>query len=141
MESEKTFSFSVNESIQADTINSSALPDWTLGETAKLFSYGISLLTTHHSTEFLSPAEVYDTIDTSDTAQMLTDMQDAVQNQSQYWKNISIPEVTVQFSSFKLSPLIQFDAATFELPVDMVTMQKMGEEYARLLYVEHEVWL
>lgn len=124
VESEKTFSFSVNDSFQAGSINSSVLPDWPLGETTKLFSYGISLLMTHYSTEFLSPADVYDSVSKSDPAQMLTDMQGVIQNEDKYWTNISVPEITVQFSNFNLSPQIQFNAVTFELPVEMETMQR-----------------
>lgn len=59
-------------------------------------------------------------------------MQDAIQNFSQAnlvstlgtnWSDISVSEMSIQFSSFKLSPHINFDAVTSDLPVAMETMQ------------------
>lgn len=134
LESGSSFKFSVSDNFSADT---TVMPDWSLDKTAKLFSYGMSLALYSYtdSSEFknalytLFPLDIYDLIDTSDDVQMLGDMQAAISTNGSFWSNISVAEMTVEFSSFQLSDHIQFDAVTFELPVELDTMQAWLNDY------------
>lgn len=74
-----------------------------------LLSYGCSAL------EFFSNVKSIDydvQVDTSDTSQMLTEMHERLLK----WNTVhEFLDIAYEFSPFRLSPQIQFDAITFEL--------------------------
>lgn len=132
---EKSAKFSMNDTFTPESADS-VMSEWKLDETATLFSYGLASLIDHFSREFTAPHDVNSMLDSSDAVHQLTSMQDAIQNLCETyattydssgtaanWTDISVSEMTVEFSSFNLSPQIQFDAATFNLPVTLGAMQ------------------
>lgn len=126
--SDSSFEFSMSDHFSADSTTGRVIPDWTLDKTAQIFSYGLSLsmmtfVTDGSAGYSVLPVEVYDAIKVSDDVQMLNDMQTVILNYTSKLHNVSVAEITVQFSSFQLSDQIQFDAVTFELPIDTDTMQ------------------
>lgn len=72
----------------------------------------------------------YDALCTNATMQLLTGIDTMVIDIPYY--NISTPEITIEFSTFELSPRIRFDVITFELSVKASIMVDWLLYYFRL---------
>lgn len=148
LKSDMIFKFSINDEI-TDSSAHSISTNWALDDMAQLFSYGVSIALTHYSDEYditldftndtgFASDKLVQRINTSNAWQTLSDMQREIVNSSSNWTNISVSEMNIEFSSFQLSPQMQFDAVTFELPVDMATMQQWMQDLSGVyLNFEH----
>lgn len=106
---------------------------WSLDDIGSLFTTGCAEVLINLSNVVTSniESELYRAMDISSSQHLLDSMQNAFYNDnftSGSWSNISVSEITVEFSSFSLSPWIQFDAVTFELPVTVEAMQAWANE-------------
>lgn len=128
--SDSSLHFSTSSEFAAGSVKESDLPnDWTLNKTANIFSFGLGVVLDVFTDGSRVPRDVFEQIDTSEATTMLTQMQAVTKNQS--WKNISTSEITIELSSLQLSPQVQFDAVTFELPVTWAKMggKQIGSDY------------
>lgn len=141
VKSDKSLKFTVNDNFKPEEANSITL-EWTLDEVTQYFltfEYMVQEfvdLSMNSNGELLSepcfvdggdPDMLYDAMNATDATQLLRNMKNAFRNKNlagTCFNNISIPEITVEISSFSLSPQIKFDAVTFELPVEMEIMQQ-----------------
>lgn len=114
--SSKYFAFSMIDHFTASLDDSDVLPNWTLAQTANIFLHGMPIL--DFACPYVDVSDTYHALNnSSDPIQMLTGMQRALSEELN-WTGIAASEIKVEFSAFQLSPQVQYDAVTFELPVD-----------------------
>lgn len=106
-----SYKFDMLELIKIGSVKPSDLPNGSPLDTANLFNHGFEILNEFAGSNKSSDIE----ISTSDTAQMLLDMRKMILSAN--WSNISTSEIGIQFSAIELSPRIQFNAISFDLPV------------------------
>lgn len=143
--SEEVFAFSMQDNFTAGSMASTTLPGGDPNKTALLFSYSFwtvwkIFVYPHYFNEEVSAASVLEATETADAATLLNNIQTLVNDlttdlESQdaadfsnldpsFWLNLSVPEITMEFANFDISPQIKFESVTLELPVKNQTMKE-----------------
>lgn len=142
VKSNKSLKFTVGNTFTANAAKDIE-SHWGLDEVTQIFSNGFEYmvqefvdLSMNSNGELLSepcfidggdPEMFHVAMNSSNATQLLNNMKSAFHNErlvGTCFSNISVPEITIEISSFWLSPQIKFDAVTFELPVAMEVMQQ-----------------
>lgn len=122
--SDQSFSFSVSDQFATGQIEANALPGGDVIATAVLFSYGLrALRKTFDQGGTETNADICSLVQAFNAAEFVTRAQAFMTNESSSsyignYLNVSVPEITVEFADFEISPLIRFEAVTFDLPVN-----------------------
>lgn len=140
--STESFTFTMEDTFTANSLNKSVLPGGDLQKTASLFSYSIWMLWRHFGSTYpynvdppwFGPVDFYNRTMTLDPATMLTNMQKLITNATGAldnvhdpnwlgaWYGVSNSEIKVELANFDISPQIKFETVTFDLPVGKETM-------------------
>lgn len=128
--SDARLTYSLGVDFGSEKIDSSALPGDDVNASAVLFSHGYWLFrqSVSDSTSRVTMQDIYDATKASDAATFLTQTQTFMSNVSSDAYagafNLSVPDMSIQFASFELSPQITFDSVTFEIPSTESAIQK-----------------
>lgn len=146
---DRSLTFSMSTDFSKEQVPASAFPGNDLNKANKLFSYGFwamwQLFGDGFDTTMVSNGaleDIYTNLQSSNAAQVLSNMQNLFSNITEQvddniekfinkeswpvtgiWTNISVPDITIEFADFQLSPLIKFESATFDLPVKASIMK------------------
>lgn len=132
--SSKSFTFSMDDDFTTKQVDATQFPNGNVQDTAMLLTgafYTIFSQFAILTTDYIPPLEynLAQDLKSSDAASLLTNIQNTIRNTtsllmidfnetSEYFSHsIDTPEITIELSSFQLSPQISFEAATFDLPV------------------------
>lgn len=89
----------------------------------------------------VNASSIYGAIETTDATELLTnipsiinctttDLENGIDNTTatdlNFWLNISIAEISIEFANCELSPQISFETLTFELPVKNATTRGLN---------------
>lgn len=128
-----SYSFSMSHNFTTDPVDSAVFANKSLNSTASLLIYSFWTMFAQFGdpSDSNHPDVIYDWLMplTNTPSKLLTNMQTVVQNvtdiidarndtQMGIWINISVPDITIEITSFDLTPEITFDAVTFALPLD-----------------------
>lgn len=144
--SDESFAFTMEDEFASGSIDSSALPGGDVNRTAALLTYAFWSL----SEIFIEPyyydtnstESIFNALKSTDAADLLSNFQAVIDSTAtrlanvsnssftapdlSFWLNISVPEIVMELTSFKLSPRVSFEAVTFELPVKNESMQSVN---------------
>lgn len=133
--STKTLSISMSEDFSSREISEVDLPNGSTNKTAVLFTYAFWTVCQHFGCGSFNTQPVYDSVYSTSASDLVMNIQETLTNTTQElespgisssdstWLNISMPEVSIVFSTFDLSPQITFESVTFDLPVKNETMK------------------
>lgn len=128
-----SYSFSLSDNFTTDPVDSSVFAGRSLNSTASLLIYSFWTMFAQFGdpSDANNPNVIYDWImpRSSTPSELLTNMQTVIENVTEIidarndtemgiWINISVPDITIEMTSFDLTPEITFDAVTFALPLD-----------------------
>lgn len=120
--SDASFTYSTSVDFSSQEIDSSVLPGGDVGDTAVLFSHAYWLFRQSIDTSIsvVTMEDIYEATKASDATEFLAHTQTFMSNTSSDAYagafNLSVPDMSIQFASFELTPQIKFDAVTFEIP-------------------------
>lgn len=128
-----SYSFSMSDNFTIDPVDSSVFVNKSLNSTASLLIYSFWSMFAQFGdpSDANNPKVIYDWIMpiSSDPSELLSNMQTVIENVTEIinarndtemgiWINISVPDITIEMTSFDLTPEITFDAVTFALPLN-----------------------